>query len=210
MNINDLNNIQPDSTIEQPQRFVELPPDAEVYNPDEDPGDMPYIPTMSQATQYQRPQIPMKPLTEGFVDMNNLDKYKAKPDADATNKIKQTVQNALNINKAPNYDAAPAKRNEFNDVLSKLGNLADVVCSDAPNQGRPSNAPAPLNVTKPDQSKAPIDSTLTHMKNTLTSLRNVNAWIPESKKEYAPKLTNIATPIIKALDAYISILEKMK
>jgi len=210
MNINDLNNIQPDSVVEQQQRFVELPPDAEEYNPDDDIGDMPYTPMMPNSKQYERPQIPMKPLTEGFVDMNNLDKYKAKPDADATNKIRQTVQSALNIPKTPNFDAAPAKRNEFNDVLSKLGNLADVVCSDAPNQGRPSNAPAPLNTTKPASNKAPIDSTVMNMKNTLTSLRNVNAWIPESKKEYAPKLTNIAAPIIKALDAYIAILEKMK
>ena len=48
------------------------------------------------------------------------------------------------------------------------------------------------------------------MKKTLEALRDVNSWIPESKKEYTQKLSATAMPIIKALDAYVTLIEKMK
>ena len=94
----------------------------------------------------------------------------------------------------------------MNDVLSQLGNI---IGDKASNQGRPSNAPT-LQKSVQQQTRPPIDIAIIHMRKTLDALRNVNNWIPESKQEYTNKLSATAAPIIKALDAYVSLIEKMK
>jgi hypothetical protein len=187
-----MQNKRPEKIIEEEQMSVPMPDNYDDIDLDEILGGKEYTPAINSS------------LGNSFVDMANIQKYKP---AQQTNP-KKVIQESFNsIRKEPDYSNAGSKLNEMNSVLSQLGNI--IGDGKAPNQGRPSNAPT-MQQTVQQQQRPPIDITIIHMRKTLEALRNINAWIPESKKEYVNKLGATAAPIIKALDAYVSLIEKMK
>lgn len=182
--------------IEQAQKSVPLPDNYDDIDLNEILGGEEYTPDINQNLQ------------NSFVDMNNIDKYRAKQPENSQHIIKQSLSN---ITKTPDFNNAGGKLNQMNEILSKLGGLATVNNDNIQNQGRPSQAPAStLKQAVQNQQRPPIDISIIYMKKTLEALRDVNSWIPESKKEYTQKLSATAMPIIKALDAYVTLIEKMK
>jgi len=187
-----MQNKRPEKIVEVEQMSVAMPDNYDDIDLDEILGGKEYTPAINSS------------LGNSFVDMANIQKYKPAQQANP----KQVIQESINsIRKEPDYSNAGSKLNEMNNVLSQLGNI--IGTEKTPNQGRPSNAPT-MQQTVQQQQRPPIDITIIHMRKTLEALRNINAWIPESKKEYVNKLGATAAPIIKALDAYVSLLEKMK
>lgn len=191
-----MKNNRSDKIIEQAQKSVPLPDNYDDIDLNEILGGKEYTPAINQNLQ------------NSFVDMNNIDKYRAKQPENPQNIIKQSLNT---ITKAPDFNNAGSKLNQMNEILSKLGGLATVNNDNIPNQGRPSQAPtSTLKQSVQNQQRPPIDISIIYMKKTLEALRDVNSWIPESKKEYTQKLSATAMPIIKALDAYVTLIEKMK
>lgn len=187
---------RPDNIIEQSQKSVPLPDNYDDIDLNEILGGKEYTPSIN------------KNLQNSFIDMNNIDKYRTKQTENPQNIIKQSLNT---ISKAPDFNNAGGKLNQMNEMLSQLGGLANVNNDKVQNQGRPSQAPAStLKQAMQSQQRPPIDVSIIYMKKTLEALRDVNSWIPESKKEYTQKLSATAMPIIKALDAYVALLEKMK
>lgn len=187
-----MQNKRPEKIIEEEQMSVPMPDNYDEIDLDEILGGKEYTPAINSS------------LGNSFVDMANIQKYKPAQQANS----KQVIQESFNsIRKEPDYSNAGYKLNEMNNILSQLGNI--IGNENNPNQGRPSNAPT-MQQTVQQQQRPPIDITIIYMRKTLEALRNINAWIPESKKEYVNKLGATAAPIIKALDAYVSLIEKMK
>lgn len=186
-----MQNNRMEKIIESEQVSVPMPDDYDDIDLNEILGGQEYTPSINTN------------LTNSFVDMSNIQKYKP---AQKVNP-KKVIQESFNtIQKDPDFSNAGSKISAMNDVLSQLGNI---IGDKASNQGRPSNAPT-LQKSVQQQTRPPIDIAIIHMRKTLDALRNVNNWIPESKQEYTNKLSATAAPIIKALDAYVSLIEKMK
>ena len=55
-----------------------------------------------------------------------------------------------------------------------------------------------------------IEQVIESLRKSSEYLKAIESWFPEAKKEHLGKLTNIAKPIISALDSYASTMEKMK
>ena len=188
-----MQNKRSEKIIEEEQMSVPMPEGDDDIDLDEILGGKEYTPAINANLQ------------NSFVDMTNIQKYKPVQKANP----KQVIQESFNtIRKEPDFSNAGSKVDAMNDVLAQLSGIIGGGKT-PPNQGRPSNAPT-MQKTVQQQQRPPIDITIIHMRKTLEALRNINAWIPESKKEYVNKLSATAAPIIKALDAYVSLIEKMK
>jgi hypothetical protein len=179
---------------EEPQEVANMPSQFENYNPMEDDGDLPYIPQLPHGRRSQQPKLATKPLTEGFVDMNNLEQYTASPQqgqgVDATQKFQQTYsQFRMEAEAEPSFMDAHKKFDQMKNVLGSIGQLEPDL--DA------------------NQAHA-IGSACDSIRKAIQTLKEVEYWLPKGKEEYGPRLAKISEPIVNALTAYVNKVEQLK
>lgn len=165
---------------------------VETYDPSQDDSSTPYVSSSGKHAIIDEP-IPTKSLNEGFVDFDNLMAYKKETPNNndmmsAFNKVASPMQ--------PSVDKDKAKENfnSMNDMLAQLQNVL-------------SGEETSIVSKNPDMN---IGKVIESLRKTSEYLKSLESWFPEAKKEYVGKLTNIAKPIISALDSYASTLDKMK
>ena len=166
---------------------------VENYDPSTDDSSKPYVSSTGTQTIIDEP-IPTKSLNEGFVDFDNLMSYKK--ETPNKNNMVNAFNTAMSQKKEPTIDKTRAKENynSMNDMLSQLQNVL-------------SDEESAIVTKNPNMN---ITNVIETIRKTSEYLNALESWFPEAKKEYIGKLTNIAKPIITALDSYASTLEKMK
>lgn len=196
-----------ESYVESEQKNVDTDiPMMESYNPSTDDSMMPYVPSGQQSSgnqKYQQPQgnAPM----QGFIDLNQLGQNQAKnqpqtqslnENAQQNNPNQQYQQNLANMN---SIDPGPNTMNAHKN-LEILENAMDMV------QGI-------SNTTKREGDTNRVYATDVALKSlyaAVSSLDELQYWIPEGKEEYVPKLNQIAKPIKEALSQYTAYIERLK
>lgn len=165
---------------------------VENYDPSQDESSKPYISSSGKQAIIDEP-IPTKSLNEGFVDFDNLMSYKK--ETPTKNDMMSAFNNVVSAPQ-PTVDKTKAKENynSMNDMLSQLQNVL-------------SDEETSIVTKNPDMN---IGQVIESLRKSSEYLKAIESWFPEAKKEYLGKLTNIAKPIIPALDSYASTLEKMK
>lgn len=176
---------------EEPQEVVGMPSQFENYNPMEDDGDLPYIPHLPNGRRVQQSKIPVKPLAEGFVDINNLGQYtNNNQQTDGSQKFQQTYsQFRMEAEAEPSFMDAHKKINQMRNILGSIGQM------------------------EPDLDKNEshaIGSACESIRKAIQTLKEVEYWLPKGKEEYAPKLAKISEPIVNALTAYVNKVEQLK
>ena len=163
----------------------------ESYNPADDDGDIPYIPTLGVGKSVQS-TTPTKSINEAFIDVNNMNQYAATPQSgnDGADKYHQTYQKyQMEANAEPTFMDAQKNFGKMKDILGAIGQLQ-------PDAGS----------TEAFAIEAAVDS----IRRTIEVLGDVKYWIPKGKEEYAAPLERIAVPILMALKAYAEKVDELK
>jgi hypothetical protein len=192
-----------ESYTESEQQFVDTDiPTMESYNPSTDDSMMPYVPSgqSSSATQqYQQPQgnTPM----QGFIDLNQLGQNQAQnqaqnESAQQNNPNQQYQQNLSDMNQiAPGPNTMSAHKNL--ELLENAMGMVQDIASTTKKEGDTNRVYA-------------TDVALKSLYAAVSSLEEIEYWIPEGKEEYVPKLNQIAKPIKEALSQYTAYIERLK
>jgi hypothetical protein len=184
--------------VEQEQEFSEAPT-MESYNPMEDDGDLPYIPSMPQSTGMfnQQPMQSQVNPTSGFIDVNNIQNYSntGQQQQNQMNPNMQFNQNltAMNEQAAPNFNTAQQNIQKLTGIMGQVNEIA----GSTDNEGN-------------DVQRYAYSVAMKSLHDTIKMLKEIDYWIPPSKEEYAPALKQISAPIIKALTAYVTKVESLK
>ena len=177
---------------EEPQQVQGMPAQYEAYNPMEDDGDLPYIPQLPHGQRAQQNKIATKPLTEGFVDINNIGQYTNNPQKDngSTQHFRQTFSKfRMEAESEPSFTDASKKFSQMTNILSAIGDVTPSLDT--------------------EQSHA-IGAACDSIRKAIQTLKEVEYWLPKGKEEYGPKLAKISEPIVNALTAYVNKVEQLK
>lgn len=192
-----------ESYVEQEQQIVENgAPTMESYNPAEDDGMMPYIPsgqTQSPQQNYQpQGQAPM----QGFIDLDQLGQQKMQAQQEAVqqnpnnNPNQQYQQNLSQMSQAPlGPNSMSAHKNL--EILENAMGLVQDIASTTKKEGDSNRVYA-------------TDVALKSLHGAVSALKEIEYWIPEGKEEYVPKLKQISKPIVDALQQYTDTIERLK
>jgi len=96
-------------------------------------------------------------------------------------------------NAAPDIYNAEAKLDQLTSIMDKVNAVAEMTDADG-------------NSTQ----KFAIAIALKTLKDAIRMLEEVDYWIPQGKEKYVPQLKQIASPIAKALKAYVGSVDKLK
>ena len=190
-----------ESYVEQEQQFIESgAPTMESYNPAEDDGMMPYIPSTQQGQS--NPQQMYQPQgqsnMQGFIDLDQLgqQKMQAQQEAVQNNPNQQYQQNLIQMNQAPSGSNSMSAHKNL-EILENAMNLVQDIASTTKKDGDSNRVYA-------------TDVALKSLYGAVSALKEIEYWIPEGKEEYVPKLTQIAKPIVDALQQYTDTIERLK
>lgn len=192
-----------ESYMEQEQQMVTGDISSETYNPAEDDGMMPYIPTgqsqQPQQTYQPQGQAPM----QGFIDLDQLGQQAQQgqqmqqPNQQAQyNPNQQYQQNLAQMNMAPEGPSALSAHKNLEILENAMGMVQDIA-STTKKEGDSNRVYA-------------TDVALKSLHGAITALSEIEYWIPEGKEEYVPKLNQIAKPIVDALKNYTDTIERIK
>ncbi len=163
----------------------------ESYDPVEDDGDIPYIPTLGVGKSMQ-PSVPTKQITEAFIDVNNMNQYVSNQQTDGggVDKYQQTYKKyQMEAEAEPTFMNAQKRFGQMKDILGAIGELQPDATG--------------------DESFA-IDAAIKSIRGTIDVLGDVALWLPKGKEEYVPALERIAKPVLIALKAYAQKLGELK
>jgi len=181
-----------ESYYEEEQRDVRgAAQQMESYNPMEDDGDLPYIPSLGVGKSMQ-PKMETKDIREAFVDINNMHQYTSAPknSVDSNQKYQQTYSKyQMEAQAEPSFTDASKKFGQMRDILSTIGQLQPDM--------------------ETNQAYA-IEEASKSIRRAIEVLQDVQYWLPKGKEEYAIPLERISQPIVKALSAYAQKIDELK
>jgi len=178
---------QPEVFTEEQQRFVgQKAPTLEGYNPHEFDDD-------DDISQVMQPNI-RKPQ---FLDLSDPSKL-ARPEVSQggypqPQRQQQPLYTQEPYTAGPDIQNAEAKFEKLNSIMDKVNAVAGMVDADG-------------NSTQ----KFAISVAIKSLHDAIRMFEEVDYWIPQGKEMYVGKLKQIAAPIVKALKAYVSSIEKLK
>lgn len=194
-----------ESYVEEEQQYLDGgAPTMESYNPMEDDGMMPYIPSNQQGQvnpqqnyQASQQQAPM----QGFIDLDQLGQQRMQAQQEA---MQQNPNNTPNNMYQQNLAAMqqPVGPNSLSahknlEMLESVMDSVESIASTTRKEGDANRVYA-------------TDVALKSLHGAINTLKEIEYWIPEGKDEYVPKLKQIAKPILDALQQYTDTIERLK
>jgi len=191
-----------ESYTEAEQQIVEDDVSAvmESYDPTADDSMMPYIPSTShgKTVAANQPTQPQGQQTmQGFIDLDSLGSQQQQPRNESqenpNDAYKQNLANMSQAATTPNSISAHKNL----ELLENAMELVQGIASSTKRQGDSNRVYA-------------TDVALKSMHGAISSLKEIEYWIPEGKEDYVPKLQQIAKPITEALQQYVNSIERLK
>lgn len=175
---------QPEVFTEEQQRFVgKKAPTLEGYDPSKYDDD-------EDVSQVMQPTIKK----HQYLDLSDPSKL-ARPEGQPVTQPQYTQPQYAQepYTAGPDIHNAEAKFEKLSSIMDKVNAVAGMVDADG-------------NSTQ----KFAISVAIKSLHDAIRMFEEVDYWIPQGKEMYVGKLKQIAAPIVKALKAYVSSIEKLK
>lgn len=174
----------------------------EAYDPSADDSMMPYIPSTTQGKASTQ-QIPTQPQgqepMQGFIDLDSLGSQRQQPSAKTESQQNPNEQYKQTLTDMQQTPAAPTELGAMKnlEILENAMGLVQGISDTTKRHGDTNRVYA-------------TDVALKALHGAISSLKEIEYWIPEGKEDYVPKLTQIAKPIVDALQQYTDTIERLK
>lgn len=190
-----------ESFMEEEPQFVNDAPITEAYDPMDD-GDLPYIPSMgnSRVNKQQMYTNNRKPLNQNaFIDINNIQNYAQQPSNNQSASDQQAFQRTLAEATAKARAAQKFDANAAVGVINQMNGVVDVF--NEIDQSTSANG---------DVDRYGIEVAIKSMNSAISTLNDIEYWLPKDQMTNLASLKKISKPIIQALKAYTDTISKMK
>jgi len=169
-------------------------PKMESYDPDADDTFMPYLPSRGGQGNRYAPTVGRGARPGQFLDMNRIGEYSAPQDAQTTNQRYQQSVAQFEGSKGfqPNEDVAEKNLERMTDILKKTGGLIGSTTED-----------------DQDLEAYATQVALKSLDECLSTLNDIEEWLPKGKQGYLKQLKTGAAPIVKALKVYRDAIQKI-
>ncbi len=191
-----------ESYIEEEQQYINSEsPTMETYNPMDDDGMMPYVPSTQKnsnnSQQYIQESNGVEPM-QGFIDLNQMGNFSNQNNQQQNQDYNPNQQYQQNLV----MNQPPSGPNEMNahknlELMESVMDKVEGISNTTKKEGDTNRVYA-------------TDVALKSLYSALSTLKEIEYWIPEGKEELVPKLQQIANPITNALQSYVDSIERLK
>lgn len=189
-----------ESFMEEEPQYVNNGPITEAYDPMDD-GALPYIPSMgtSRTNRQQMYTNPNKPINQNsFIDINNIQNYSQQNQSSQQSSL-QSFQRTLQEANASAHAAQRFDVNAATGVINQMNGAVDAF-----------NSIDKSITAEGDSDNYGIDVAIKAMNSAITTLNDIEYWLPTSQKANLAGLKKVSKPIIQALKAYTDTITKMR
>lgn len=155
-------------------------------------GDMPYIPSGQNGVnpyvqQQMRPQVP---ITQGFVDVDNIQNF-SNPQQNSQHNF-QTQMYEATQDQGLEYDMAGKNVEVMSGALNAFNSIDQSTSAGSDNE------------------EYAVGVAIESIHSAIKVLKDVEYWIPTTHEGLTPKLKEIGSPIVRALSAYAEKIDQLK